>query len=276
MLLLGALAIALIVVGRYTNWLAPVRDFATGLAAPFHWIAEAPGRVADWAEGAVVSRAELEEENDRLKHQLLLLQHRAQLLAAVKAENTKLKELMNARELVDDRVVVTEVIGVSPDPQEHVLVLDKGREDGLVPGTPILDAHGLLGQVIEASAGSSRVLLITDSSHALPVQVQRNNVRAVAEGTGNLYLLQLRHVSNTSDVREGDVLLSSGLGGRFPAGYPVGQVIAIHRDPGQPFADIDIRPRAQMSRSRFVLAVTGKAGDDALEDELNGADGGAP
>ncbi|GAA5523983.1 cell shape-determining protein MreC [Microbulbifer aestuariivivens] len=253
--MLGLAATALILINHYTDWLQPLRERAVALVTPFYWLTDAPSRVTGWAGDQLRTREELLEENGRLKRQLLLLEQRSQLLAAVKAENTQLKELMNSAEMLDERVLVSQVIGVSPDPLEHVVVIDKGRDDGVVVGTPIMDAAGLLGQVIEAGGSSSRVLLITDASHALPVQVLRNSVRAVAEGTGDLYRLKLRHLANTSDIREGDLLLSSGLGGRFPPGYPVGEVVSVTRDPGRPFAEAEVQPRGRMNRSRFVLAV---------------------
>ncbi|WP_444893006.1 rod shape-determining protein MreC [Microbulbifer sp. TRSA001] len=257
---LAILAISLIVSDHYTNWFQPVRERLSGVIAPLYWVTGAPERVGDWADEQFRSREELQEENSRLKRQVLLLEQRSQLLAAVKAENTQLKELMNSAEMVDDRVLVAQVVGVTPDPLEHVLLIDKGRDDGVDIGTPVMDASGLLGQVIEAGDSYSRILLITDSSHAIPVQVLRNSMRTVAEGTGDLYRLKLRHLANTSDIREGDLLLSSGLGSRFPAGYPVGEVISVQRDPGKPFAEAEVLPRGRMNRSRFVLAVIGDGG----------------
>ncbi|MCO1333781.1 rod shape-determining protein MreC [Microbulbifer sp. OS29] len=258
--LLAILAIALIVSDHYTHWFQPVREKLSGVIAPLYWVTDAPERIGDWADNQFRSREELQEENSRLQRQVLLLEQRSQLLAAVKAENTQLKELMNSAEVVDDRVLVAQVIGVSPDPLEHVLLIDKGRDDGIDVGTPVMDASGLLGQVIEAGGSFSRILLITDSSHAIPVQVLRNSMRTVAEGTGDLYRLKLRHLANTSDIREGDLLLSSGLGSRFPAGYPVGEVISVQRDPGKPFAEAEVLPRGRMNRSRFVLAVISSGG----------------
>ncbi len=253
--MLGLVATALILTNLYTDWLDPARERLSSLAAPFYWITDTPSRVGGWAGEQLRTREELLEENSRLQHQVMLLEQQAQLLAAARAENTQLKELMNSAESVDQRVLVAQVIGVSPDPLEHVLIIDKGRSDGVLQGAAIMDASGLLGQVIEAGDFSSRVVLITDANHALPVQVLRNSVRAVAEGTGDLYRLKLRHLANTSDIREGDLLLSSGLGGRFPAGYPVGEVTSVKRDPGRAFADVEVQPRGRMNRSRFVLAV---------------------
>ena len=112
-----------------------------------------------------------------------------------------------------------------------------------------------MGQVIEVSAVTSRVLLITDATHSIPVQVNRNGVRAIAEGSGSLASLEIHHVAATTDIREGDLLVSSGLGGRFPVGYPVASVVAVDRDPGQAFARISARPRAALDRSRHVLLV---------------------
>ncbi|AMX02017.1 rod shape-determining protein MreC [Microbulbifer thermotolerans] len=270
--MLGLAAVVLIAINHYTDWLQPLRERAAGLAAPLYWLTGAPERVGTWAGEQLRTREELLEENSRLRRQVLLLEQRSQQLAAVKAENTQLKELMNSAGMVDERVLVAQVIGVSPDPLEHVLLIDKGRDDGLTLGTPIMDASGLLGQVIEAGGSASRVLLITDSSHAIPVQVLRNNIRAVAEGTGDLYRLKLRHLANTSDIREGDLLLSSGLGGRFPAGYPVGEVIAIDRDPGRPFAEAEVVPRGRMNRSRFVLAVVGESNASGSGDKDLGSE----
>ncbi|WP_299941516.1 rod shape-determining protein MreC [uncultured Microbulbifer sp.] len=260
LLVLGLLAVVLIAADHYTNWFQSTRERLSGFVAPLYWLTDAPERVGEWAGEQFRSREELQEENSRLKRQVLLLEQRSQLLAAVKAENTQLKELMNAAEMVDDRVLVAQVIGISPDPLEHVLLIDKGRDDGLDVGTPVMDASGLLGQVIEAGDAFSRVLLITDASHAIPVQLLRNSMRSVAEGTGHLYHLKLRHLASTSDIREGDLLLSSGLGGRFPAGYPVGEVVSVTRDPGRPFAEAEVLPRGRMNRSRFVLAVVGDRG----------------
>lgn len=164
---------------------------------------------------------------------------------------------------MQDKVLIAELIGLSPDPLTHTVIIDRGRRDGVYRGQAVLDAFGLMGQVVEVHAHSSRVLLITDSSHALPVQVNRNGVRAIAEGTGNLNQLRLRHVSNTTDIRAGDVLVSSGLGGRYPVGYPVALVEEVIRDPGQSFATVLVTPKARLDRSRHVLLVFGTEDEES-------------
>lgn len=224
-------------------------------ALPFYWIVDLPENLFAWGKEGVKSRAELEEENVSMRSQLLIHQRKLQQLAVLAAENVRLRQLLNSTEMITDRVLVAELIGVSPDPLTHRVTINKGRRDGVFAGQPLLDADGLMGQVVEVSELSSQVLLITDSTHALPVQVNRNGVRAVAEGTGNLYQLNLRHLANTVDIEVGDLLVSSGLGQRFPVGYPVAEVTSIVRNPGEPFAQVLAQPKAHLNRSRHVLLV---------------------
>ncbi|HTF85625.1 MAG TPA: rod shape-determining protein MreC [Cellvibrio sp.] len=249
------LMIALIFISIYTNWLTPVRQQLSVLAVPFYQLTDIPHRLDVWRQNTFVSRRELALENETLKTELLIHQRKLQQMAALAAENVRLRQLMNATDILQDSVLVAELIGVSPNPLSHTVVINRGANEGVFEGQPLLDAFGLMGQVIEVSEHSSRVLLISDATHALPVQVNRNGVRAIAEGTGDLNRLRLRHVSNTTDIREGDLLVSSGLGKRFPVGYPVAEVESVVRDPGQAFATVIARPMARLDRSRHVLLV---------------------
>ena len=147
------------------------------------------------------------------------------------------------------------MIGVDPNPFTHRILIDKGERDGVFLGQPVLDARGLMGQVVEIMPYTARVLLLTDSTHSIPVQVNRNGLRAIASGVGNPESLDLRHVADTADIKEGDLLVSSGLGQRFPAGYPVAVVTKVVHDPGQPFALVRAKPTASLNRSRYVLLV---------------------
>jgi rod shape-determining protein MreC len=263
---LGGLALLLILLDYRYSLLGQARYAFSTLSAPFYWLADIPARLGQWSGDQVVSRSELIKQNEGLKAQLLVLRGRVEKLAATSAENARLRELLNSTALLDDSVVVAELINVSPDPSQHMVTLNKGEIDSVYVGQPVIDAKGLMGQVIEVSRYNSRVLLITDSTHAIPVQVNRNGVRAIAEGTGLLDELVLRHVAATTDIRQGDLLVSSGLGQRFPVGYPVGVVESIEHDPGKPFMLVRARPSAHLNRSRHVLLVFTAA--EIRQDEL--------
>ncbi|MNZ34856.1 Cell shape-determining protein MreC [compost metagenome] len=167
----------------------------------------------------------------------------------------RLRELLNSSALVNEKVEVAELIGVDPNPFTHRILINKGERDGVFLGQPVLDARGLMGQVVELMPYTSRVLLLTDTTHSIPVQVNRNGLRAIASGTGNPERLELRHVADTADIKEGDLLVSSGMGQRFPAGYPVATVNEVIHDSGQPFAIVRAIPTAALNRSRYMLLV---------------------
>ncbi|ROS01242.1 rod shape-determining protein MreC [Sinobacterium caligoides] len=253
--LLVIIAIVLVVMDYRTDKLGIVRYVLSTATAPTYWLTDLPKRFAGWGKEHTKSRSMLIEENDALKAESLVLRGRVLKLAALAAENVRLRELLNSSALLRNDVVVAEVIGVSPNPQSHTMVINKGAEGGVYVGQPVLESRGVLGQVIEVTPWSSRVLMITDSSHAIPVQVNRNGVRAVAEGDGLLDELELRHVAATTDIQEGDLLVSSGLGNRFPQGYPVARVSSVIHDPGRSFMAVKATPIAQLDRTRHVLLV---------------------
>lgn len=262
-------SLALIFADLKLDNLNTTRSLLGGLMAPFYWAADVPVRVANWGEENFSSRTELIEENRRLKSEALMLKARAQKMAALSAGNTRLRALLNSTALVQDDVLVAELIGVSPDPQRHYVILNKGRAENVYVGQPLIDADGLMGQVIEVSQRTSRVLLISDSSHALPVQINRNGVRAIAEGIGTLHTLRLRHLPATTDVRVGDLLVTSGLGDRYPVGYPVAVVSEVQFDPGQAFANVSAVPSAALNRSRHVLLVFNEGGDESITEPVS-------
>ncbi|MCM0612701.1 rod shape-determining protein MreC [Marinobacter sediminum] len=246
---------ALVAADTRFDKLSEVRStIATGLA-PVYWLGNAPYQFSDWVAGLFVNKEDLQQENEDLKARLLILERRALKYAALASENNELRRLMNSSEVLDDRVIVGEVVGVSPDPFSHEIIINKGESDGLVAGQAVLDAHGLMGQVVQTSQITSRVLLVSDSSHAVPVEVVRNGLRAILLGTGDTNTLDLVHVPDTADIREGDLLVSSGLGGRFPRGYPVAEVSRIRKEPGEPFVSIQATPKARLNQSRLVLVV---------------------
>ncbi|OAN32456.1 rod shape-determining protein MreC [Pseudomonas oryzihabitans] len=237
------------------DYLKPVRSELALVLSPLYEVAGFPLRAWEGVSDQFSSRTELMAENERLKAEQLLLQRRLQKLAALTEQNVRLRELLNSAALVDDKVLVGELIGVDPNPYTHRIIIDKGAKDGVFVGQPVLDASGLMGQVVEVMPYSARVLLLTDVTHSIPVQVNRNGLRAIAVGTGNPERLELRYVADTADIKEGDLLVSSGLGQRFPAGYPVATVSKVIHDSGQPFAVVRAIPTAKLNRSRYMLLV---------------------
>lgn len=255
LLVWGTAGVLIALVYVYTPVLDKLKNKAVDYTASFYWVSDLPNQAGEWADNRLLSRARLVQENNALHSENLVLTQKLQKNASLEAENFRLRQLLNASEAVQDRVLIAELIGVTPDPQVHKVMLNRGQKQGVYIGQAVLDAFGLMGQVVEVGESYSVALLITDSTHALPVQINRNGVRIVAEGIGNLYKLRLRHVVNTVDISKGDLLVSSGLGQRFPAGYPVAEVIDVRVDPGRPFAEIYAKPMAQMNRSRHVLLV---------------------
>jgi rod shape-determining protein MreC len=225
---------------------------------PLQYIVDLPLRLAADSSEALSSRGYLLEENQRLHDENLMLQARLQKFEALVNENQRLRALMLASKRVADDVQIAEIMSVDLDPYKQLVVLNKGSYEGVFVGQPLLDANGVMGQIIEASPLRSTAMLISDPSHALPVQVNRNGLRTLAVGTGNPQVLELRFIPTSADIEEGDIVSTSGLGGRFPADYPVARVSKIQRIPGEPFAQIEAEPLAYLDRSREVLLVLSK------------------
>lgn len=260
-MLAAILALAIIFADLRFNDLAASRAMLSAISLPFYWLTDLPERLSEWGEENIQSRSSFQEENGHLRTEALLLKGQLLQMAALRAENVRLRALLNSSALLQDDVLVAELIGISPDPVRQQITLNKGAVDGVYVGQPLIDASGLMGQVIEVGSHSATVLLITDVTHSIPVQINRSGVRAIAEGVGRLDTLELRHVAATTDIEEGDLLVTSGLGRRFPVGYPVAVVSEVRRDPGNAFATIRARPSAALNRSRHVLLVFTGAGE---------------
>ena len=248
------LSVIVIVLDQRTPWAEPVRHVLAYLTAPIHYVAYLPVDSGQWLTEQAQSRSSLMEENQRLQRQSLILEQKVQRLAALEAENVRLRELLNSSADLDANVLVAEIIGVDPDPNRQELVINKGTGSDVFRGQAVLDAQGLIGQVVDAGPLSSRVLLLTDASHAMSVQVNRNGVRAVLAGNGQTGL-RLLYVPDTADIEEGDLLVSTGLGQRYPRGYPVGTVTSVRHQSGAPYADITALPTARIDRASHVLLV---------------------
>lgn len=253
---LALLSLVLMFVDSRFEYLQQVRYYSSIAVTPVHLMADLPTRMTAIFSGFFQARDQLEAENAQLKEQLLMQQYELQKLGHLEAENRRLNELLKASAIVDEEVVRAQLLGESPDPFMKRVLINKGSNEGAFVGQPVIDAYGLMGQVIEVEPLTSWVLLITDPLHATPVQVNRNGLRGIASGTSDgLHQLTLDNIANNADIVAGDVLVTSGLDQRFPAGYPVGVVTSVDPNAGQPFAKVLVTPTAQLDRSRNVLLV---------------------
>ncbi len=222
---------------------------------PLQFVVDLPRTTGAWVQQTFSSRRALLEENTSLQAQNLILQAQLQKLTTLELENIRLRELLGSSYKVDEGVIVAEIMSVDMDPYNHQVIINKGKIHGAYVGQPLLDATGVMGQVVHVGPITSTAMLITDPSHAIPVQVNRNGLRSIAVGTGSINELQLPHVPHNTDIRAGDQLVTSGLGGRFPPGYPVAVVTAVQYDPGRPFARVSATPVSHLDRGREILLV---------------------
>lgn len=255
-----SVALVILITDIRFDYLGKLR-FALGyVTAPVYWVADIPARTSFWIDDVLVSHTELIDENDRLREQLLVSQRELQLMESLVSENSRLLDLSESSRVVEGEVLPAEIINVSPDPYSKRVLVNKGANHGVYVGQAILDANGLMGQVMEVLPFTSWVLLITDSHHVTPVQVNRNGERALARGSRNTSdELELEFVTQTQDMLPGDLLVSSGMGQIYPKNYPVAEIISVYTDPGQPFAVIKALPLAQIASTRHVMLVFDKA-----------------
>jgi rod shape-determining protein MreC len=248
-------SLALMVIDHRQNHLESARSVLATVIYPLQYVANLPLSIGHWASETFATRTRLQDENQNLKKENLLLLGRQQKFAALEAENMRLRDLLDSSFKIGDRVLIAELIAVDMDPYRQLVLLNKGSSSGIFKGQPVLHANAVMGQVVHVNRFTSSVLMITDASHALPIQVNRNGLRTVAIGSGRINELELPNLPNNADIEEGDLLVTSGLGGRFPSGYPVAVVTSIVREPGEPFARIKAQPSAHLERAREALLV---------------------
>jgi rod shape-determining protein MreC len=254
-LVLLTVSILLMVLDHRQNYLDTVRKTLGAVVYPIQVVVDAPFRLWDWVRQETTDRNVLELELGRLKAEKLLSSARLQRLTALEAENARLRDLLEARSQVRDEIRVAEIMAVDANPYRHNIVIGVGARDNVYDGQAIVDAAGVVGQVIETSLTTSQAILISDPSHALPVEVNRNGLRTIAKGTGELDRLDLPFLPNNADIREGDLLVTSGLGGAFPSGYPVAIVTSVNRIPQAPFADVTATPSASLDQVREIMLI---------------------
>lgn len=253
--LLLLIALALMVFDRQETYLVKVRAQMTAVVLPFQVLIDKPIYFYRWLESTVSAQQEILTENASLRVRQLLLQAKLQRLLAIERENSHLRALLHSSSHLTGDVIVAQLSSVDTDPLTREVTLDKGERERVFVGQPVLDAYGVFGQVIAVGPFSSRVLLINDGRSAIPVQNNRNGLRSVVAGSSFTDRLILLNMPVTTDIRKGDVFVTSGLGGRFPFGYPVGRVVSVERKSSGRFADIQLESSANLNSSRLVMLV---------------------
>ena len=248
-------SLALIFIDSRLSYLTSIRSSLSAVIYPIQLVGSLPSDLASWTSAYFQSRANLKEQNKGLQATNLLNSFQLQKLRGLERENLRLRELLGSSFRLPERVLMAELLRIDSDLFSQHVVINKGESDAIFEGQPVLDSNGVMGQVMAVSQFSSRVILLTDPSHGTPVQVNRNGLRSVARGRGLNKFLQLEYLPHNSDIRAGDLLVTSGLGGRFPAGYPVGTVISVKESPGKNFSEVTVEPTASIETSREVLLV---------------------
>jgi rod shape-determining protein MreC len=254
-LLLAAMSILLLIADHRENHLETVRKALGAVVYPLRIVVDSPVSLWRWLQETTAARNDLLLENSRLNAERLLTHARLQRFAALESENARLRAMLEATSRARDQVQVAEIMSVSSNPFRHTLIIDKGTQDGVYDGQAMIDANGVVGQIIEAGLLSAQGVLISDPDHALPVEVNRNGLRTIAVGTGAFDRLDLPFLPNNAEIREGDLLVTSGLGGSFPPGYPVGVIAQVTRIPQGPFAQISARPSAALNQVREIMLI---------------------
>ena len=256
LVLCAVLSLALMVSDHHRQHAVWVRSALSVVVYPLQLVVstlfvDLPRETVSW----ISTRRTLIRQSEQLRHELLVLGSRLERLQELEGENQRLRELFESSARIEDRVLVASVLGVDIDPASSGLILNKGTQHGIRRGHSVIDANGILGQVNHAGPISSTVVLITDASHALPVVLSRNGLRSIAVGGGPTGELDLAYVPKDADIEVGDLLVSSGLGGRFPAGYPAATVIKVETARAGSYAQVRLRPLADLKRAREVLVV---------------------
>jgi rod shape-determining protein MreC len=249
------LALGLIIVDKRYDHLGKIRRLLSVVAYPVQVAVASPFQGWDWFRDSVTTRDALRADKIKLEAELRLAQFRLQRYEALEAETQRLRALRDSTAGVTDRFVIGDVMDVDLDAFRERVLVDKGAGDGVYVGQAVLDSGGVFGQVARVGQLTSEVILVSDAAHAIPVQINRNGLRTVAVGTGDTNRLKLPYLPTSADVIAGDLLVTSGLGGGFPAGYPVGTVAEVKRDPAQSLADVDVKPAAALDRSRELMFV---------------------
>jgi len=248
-------SVGLVLADRFWPSFDRLRPYLDAVSVPFHYLADAPAQALDNVSEHLISRFQLIDDNRRLRQQLFTLKGELLQMEHLEHENQRLRALLGAPARQDERKMVTEVMAVDSNAFGQQVVIDKGTMHGVYEGQPVINDQGVVGQVMRVGPATSRVILMTDPSHAIPVRLARNDIRAIAVGTGNSEQLELPNIPHSTDIRVGDLLVTSGLGGVFPEGYPVAEITEFSYQEGQPFASVLARPKVAIDRIRYLLLI---------------------
>lgn len=265
------LSVLLIVIDHKFDGFKSSRVYLNSLMSPLQYMANLPSEMLNLSAERLASQQSLIKENKQLTNRILLMSEKLQRFDTLQNENNQLRKLLEAPVKIEMRKRVAELMAVDQNPYSQQVLINKGAIDDVYLSQSVLDEKGIVGQVMEVGTTNSRVLLITDLTHSIPVRIVRNNVRFIAAGTGSLDELALRHVPHSADIVEGDMLVSSGLGNVFPEGYPVGKVTQVVRDESRPFAQVAVEPMARLNRMKYLLLLW-PAEHELAPDAATGAD----
>ena len=255
LILLSALSVALMILDHRGHHLEKIRAGLNVLAYPIQLIAAAPAYVGGGIADFFTTRGTLRQDNEKLLAERQVLNAKVQQFDALEEENARLRRMLGSAAQVADKAIAAELIEVSSEPFTRKIVVAKGSRDGVYVGQSVIDAHGIMGQVTQVASQVSRVTLITDAGHAIPVLDNRSGLRMLVFGTGDPDTLKVPYLTSASDIKEGDLLVSSGMGGTFPPGYPVAQVSRIVNDPNEAFLAITAKPAAQLNHGKQVMLI---------------------
>ncbi|MEP1553439.1 rod shape-determining protein MreC, partial [Paraglaciecola sp.] len=262
-------SVFLILFDHKLNGFATTRVYLNSFVSPLQYLANLPGELLSVSASRLVSHEQLFKENAQLTREALLMSEQLQKFRFLEAENDRLRSLLNSPVKNNIHREVAELMAVDNNPYSLQIIINKGTLNDVYENQPVLDDKGIVGQIMQVGSTNSRVLLITDVTHALPVRVARNNVRLIVSGTGSLNELIIQHVPHSTDLNEGDLLLSSGLGNVFPEGYPVAEITSIVSDEGRPFLQVKAKPIAQLDRLKYLLLLWTETDSDQSTQDVN-------
>ena len=253
--LYALLSMVVMFLDERSHWLESSRYVLQATAYPIQLAVSSPSAAWAWLQQTLATKDALQSENNRLRAQQRAIELRAMRFEALQKENAELRGLREALPPVADRWEVAEVVNVQLNSLRQRVLLNRGTSNGVFKGQAVMDEKGLLGQTLHVGPWSAEVILITDPEHAVPVEIERNGLRTIAVGAGDTASLALPYLPANADVKTGDLLVTSGLGGVFPAGYPVARVVEVRRDAVQPLAQIRAAPLARIDVDREAMLV---------------------